>query len=252
VAALVEDLRFERSTTERLRAELEGREQTLEEAERTAEERAQDEARKLLLEARAEVEAAIRDLKGASDEGVALDEAARTARQRVERAARQHRRVRGGVPRRTGKAEVTAGDAVRIESTGSRGKVLEVRDDRVLVESGALRIEVPVADLAVLDVAEEAPAPRGRGWTGYTTGGEARTEVDLRGMRVDEMETELARALDEAVVGGLSELRIIHGKGTGALRARASEMLEADPRVRDFRTGKPPEGGTGVTVALFR
>jgi DNA mismatch repair protein MutS2 len=79
----------------------------------------------------------------------------------------------------------------------------------------------------------------------------ARTEVDLRGLRVDEMETELSRALDQAVVGGLSELRIIHGKGTGALRARAGELLSGDSRVREFRTGRPTEGGTGVTVAVL-
>jgi DNA mismatch repair protein MutS2 len=250
VSALVEELRSERSTTERLRAELEGREETLEEAERTAEERAQEEARKLLLEARAEVESTIRDLRGAAEDGVALEEAAREARRRVERAAREHRRPRRGRPAPATGVQVTAGDAVRIESTGSRGKVLEVRDGRVLVESGALRIEVPVADLAVVEAVEEATS-RSRGWTGYASG-TARTEVDLRGMRVDEMEAELTRAVDEAMVGGLSELRIIHGKGTGALRARAGEILSADPRVREFRSGTPPEGGVGVTVAVFR
>jgi len=251
VGALVEELRSERATTERLRRELEGREQTLEEAERTAEDRAQEEARKLLMEARAEVEEAIRQLRGASDEGARLEEAAREARQRVERAAEKHRRARAARPKRAGRAQVAAGDPVRIESTGSRGKVLEVRDDRVLVESGALRIEVPVADLAVLDTVDEAAPSRTGGWTSYGSG-TARTEVDLRGMRVDEMEAELARAVDEAVVGGLSELRIIHGNGTGALRARAAALLAADPRVREFRNGTPPEGGAGVTVALFR
>jgi DNA mismatch repair protein MutS2 len=66
------------------------------------------------------------------------------------------------------------------------------------------------------------------------------------------METELGRAIDEAIVGGLCELRIIHGKGTGALRGRAAELLAADRRVREFRSGGPTEGGAGVTVALFR
>jgi DNA mismatch repair protein MutS2 len=251
VSAVVEELRSERATTGRLREELEGREHTLEEAERTAEDRAQEEARKLLLEARAEVEAAIRQLRGASEEGAPLEEAAREARQRVERAARHHARERPTRPTPQRGIDVAAGDPVRIESTGSRGKVLEVRDGRVLVESGALRIEVSVADLAILDTAGEAAAPRSGGWSAYASG-TARTEVDLRGLRVDEMETELARAVDEAVVGGLPELRIIHGKGTGALRARAAELLSADPRVREFRTGSPPEGGAGVTVALFR
>jgi DNA mismatch repair protein MutS2 len=71
-------------------------------------------------------------------------------------------------------------------------------------------------------------------------------------MRVDEMEAELVRALDGALLGDLPELRIIHGKGTGALRRRVEEMLEADARVSDFRVGSPREGGAGVTVASFR
>lgn len=254
VKILAEELRVERATAERLRAEVEGRELSLEEAERTAEERAQEEARKLLLEARAEVEAAIREVRDASSEGASLEEAAKEARRRVEQAARRHRRQGPSrKPHKDSAVAVSAGDSVRIESTGSRGRVLEVRDDRVLVESGALRIEVPVADLARVDAegGEAVAARRGGGWSGYATG-TARTEVDLRGLRVDEMEIALGRALDEAVVGGLAELRIIHGKGTGALRARAGELLAEDARVRDFRTGGPAEGGAGVTVATLR
>jgi len=249
VKALVRELETERAATARLRAEVEGREHTLTQAERSADERAQEEARKLLLEARAEVEEAIRQLREASEEGASLEEAAKDARRRVEQAARRHPK-RGPRPKRDDEVAVAAGDPVRIESTGSRGKVLEVRDDRVLVESGALRIEVSLADLAVLDEGEITAGPERRGWSSYAAAA-ARTETDLRGMRLHEMEIELGRALDEAIVGGLSELRIIHGKGTGALRARAGELLAGDSRVREFRTGRPAEGGTGVTVAIF-
>ena len=80
---------------------------------------------------------------------------------------------------------------------------------------------------------------------------DARTEVDLRGMTGDEAEMELLRAIDDAVVEGLSSLRVIHGKGTGALRQRVGEMLEMDKRVRSVRMGGPTEGGAGVTVASF-
>jgi DNA mismatch repair protein MutS2 len=60
------------------------------------------------------------------------------------------------------------------------------------------------------------------------------------------------RALDQAVLGGLGELRIIHGKGTGALREAISEMLNGDGRVADFRMGGPGEGGAGVTIVRLR
>ena len=70
-------------------------------------------------------------------------------------------------------------------------------------------------------------------------------KVDLRGLRYDEVELELSRALDAAAVGDVSELCIIHGKGTGAVRARVQELLKADGRVKEFRLGLHGEGGAG-------
>lgn len=74
-------------------------------------------------------------------------------------------------------------------------------------------------------------------------------EVDVRGVRVDEVDDLVLQALDSAVRADLRELRIIHGKGTGALRSRVGEMLKKDTRVGAFRLGAWNEGGAGVTVA---
>jgi DNA mismatch repair protein MutS2 len=63
------------------------------------------------------------------------------------------------------------------------------------------------------------------------------------------MERTLMHALDSAVRADLKSLRIIHGKGTGALRDRVAEVLRGDPRVREYRLGAWNEGGAGVTVA---
>jgi DNA mismatch repair protein MutS2 len=71
-------------------------------------------------------------------------------------------------------------------------------------------------------------------------------------MRVDEMERTVMHALDAAVRSDLESLRIIHGKGTGALRERVGELLRGDPRVSTFRLGMWNEGGAGVTVASLR
>ena len=139
---------------------------------------------------------------------------------------------------------------MRIQATGAKGKVVALRSGRALVEVGAMRFEVSVTDLESVDEAPPSTRKRG-GWTGPSRG-QARLEVDLRGMRVDEVELELERALDEAILDDLSQLRIIHGKGTGALRKRVGEILETDERVRDFRMGGRTEGGAGVTVASFR
>jgi DNA mismatch repair protein MutS2 len=250
---LADQLDVERAEATRLRADVEGRERSLREAERTAGARARDDARKMLLEAREEVEEAIRSLRGATAEGVTVEEAGREARRKVEQAARRLRTRKSAPTPEARSAGLAPGDPVHIRSTGSRGRVIEVRAGRALVEAGSLRLEVALDDLDAEGVppeGAETPPKRG-GWRGPTREA-ARVEVDLRGMRVDEMETELARALDDATLGDLGELRIIHGKGTGALRQRVSEILSGDARVREFRMGGIGEGGAGVTVAIFK
>lgn len=270
-------------------AELAARERRVEEAERAAADKARREARKILMESRAEVEAAIREVRAAVERPEALPEVERRARRRVEEAAREaapmrRSRSRGGGGRsRRGPdgpdgggatpgdfGELTPGEGVRVASTGARGRLLEVRGDRARVEVGGLKLEVSAHELEPLTGSEtsagsgrggwrgSAPIRAQRGGGGRGAGGwsgaeeAVRMEVDLRGLRVDELDLALNRALDQAVYEDLADLRIIHGKGTGALRARVGEVLDADPRVRRHRPGGPTEGGAGVTVAVFR
>ncbi len=74
-------------------------------------------------------------------------------------------------------------------------------------------------------------------------------ELDLRGLTVDDMLIELDRYLDTAYLAGLPFVRIIHGKGTGALRQAVRDELRGHPLVSEFRAGESNEGGEGVTVA---
>lgn len=247
----VHDLDLAEAQASRMRDDVESRERTLREAERSAEQRATADARKLLLDARAEVEDAIREFRAAAAAGEELDEASRRARRRVEDAARAAARP---APTRSGSgtdATFSVGDRVRVHATGAKGTVVEIRGERAMVEVGALRLEISLADLEHLEgVQTAAPKPR-RGWKASSSG-PAKLEVDLRGLRVDELDLELSRSLDQAVLEDLEQLRIIHGKGTGALRQRVGEVLKVDSRVQSFRMGGPTEGGAGVTVATFR
>lgn len=249
----VHELESAKARAERLEKDVEEREAALREAERTAEDRARQEARELLMSARQDVEEAIAELRAAASRGADLDEAARAARRRVERAAeRQADAIRDEGRAGREAAEVEPGDHVKVRATGARGRVAALRDDRAVVEVGAMRMEIALTDLTPVDAPKREKArPRaGGGWSAGGSGA-ALTEVDLRGLRVDEMEIELSRSLDRAVLEDVPRLRIIHGKGTGALRQRVSEMLASDGRVTDFRMGEPNEGGAGVTVALF-
>lgn len=134
---------------------------------------------------------------------------------------------------------------------------MEVRDGRASLESSGLRMQVPVEDLSVLQQSEEGGSEGGEQTAAFASSwqgpeAEPEPEIDLRGLRVADLGVEVDRAIDQAVLGGLGELRIIHGKGTGALRAAVTEILAADGRVRDFRMGGPGEGGAGVTVVRLR
>jgi DNA mismatch repair protein MutS2 len=257
-ATLAERERVQAETgaeVERHRADILERESALRGAERSAERRARQEARDVLMRARAEVEEAIRELRAASAER--LETAAREARRRIEhRAAEESAAVEAlaepDEPARTPGLEgaLEVGDVVAVATLdGREGRVVALRDVEATVAVGSLKLTVPrqalerrrtreeqrARTIPLLDLPEETLP----------------TDLDLRGMRADEIEPLVVQAVDQAVRADLRSLRIIHGKGTGALRARVAEMLRADARIRGFRLGAHNEGGSGVTIAEF-
>lgn len=246
-----------RAEVEKLRAELEERRQAVERRETDAERRARQQARDLLLQSRKEVEAAIQELREVVEDSVdpdVLEREATRARRRVEEAARRQAE-KAPEPPSAGQepaADLAEGVRVRVPATGAKGRVVELRDGRATVETGGLRLDLPAASLEPLD----EPAPeRDReraagGWAGPAP--DASPEIDLRGLRADEVHGRLQPALDAAIQADLASFRIIHGKGTGALREVVAELLDADRRVTSHRPGGPGEGGSGVTVAALR
>jgi len=232
------------------------RERNVREREREIERASRSEARQYLLEARAEVERTIRELKAASEQG---EEAAREARKRVEGlAAAQGRELdriaqepatRGEGPDNT---EVNIGDVVEVGTLGGRiGKVVEVRDGEAVVAVGVMKLAVPRTSLRISS-AEAATPEVSVAIRGDLPEVHAPSEIDLRGMRVGEIEDIVMHAVDAAVRADLKTLRIIHGKGTGALRERVTEMLRKESRVTNFRLGAWNEGGAGVTVVELK
>ncbi len=233
------------------------REANLRERERTAERDARREARRLLLDARAEVDRTIRELKQSSV-AAAGDEAAREARRRMEHLASSESKALAELEEEvkvetlveTASTEpVGAGDYVSVSTMGGRkARVVEFRDGDAVVAFGSVKMTVPRAAL------ERARAPEGAERIQVAIRGdipdvEAKSEIDLRGLRAGEVEDVVMQAVDSAVRADLKTLRIIHGKGTGALRERVSEMLRKESRVATFRLGAWNEGGAGVTVA---
>lgn len=228
------------------------RETSVTQREREAERASRQEARKYLLEARAEVERTIRELKTASEQG---EETAREARKRVEGLANEQGRELDRIGREEGsprtsrhQADVSVGDFVEVDTLGGKvGRVVEVRDDEAVVAVGVMKLALPKNSLR-LSAAEKAAPEVAVAIRGDLPDVHAPSEIDLRGMRVGEVEDIVMHAVDAAVRADLKTLRIIHGKGTGALRERVAEMLRKESRVANFRLGAWNEGGAGVTV----
>jgi DNA mismatch repair protein MutS2 len=262
-AALGERERAAREESERITRRNEGlvqRERSLRAKERELEKQSRQEAREYLLGARREVERVIAEVRRAGER--ATEEALREARRAVEGLAEtqakaldaiegEERKERGRArPRREAKAaeSLAEGDHVEVLALGGRvGQVLALRADGATVAVGGMKLTVPRSALGRKRAPERAEVAVPT--LGDLPEVQAASEVDLRGMRADEIEPVLMHALDSAVRADLRSLRIIHGKGTGALRDRVAEMLRGDRRVRTFRWGAWNEGGAGVTVA---
>ena len=270
-AALIEDLeRRQREVEERERRADEkeesyaeradrvlAREQAVKARERQVERTAHDEARKYVLEARKEIEAAIALVREAGA-GAAATDAAAEARRAAERLLASGREAVKSIDAQAAReaedvgepgTEWHAGDTVSVASFGgATAQVLEVRPEGLVVVMGSVRATVApntvrrVSRRRVERAAEVSIA-------GAQPVDDARPEVDVRGLRISEVDGIVQHALDSAVRADLPALRIIHGKGTGALRERVGEILRDDRRVRSFRLGAWNEGGAGVTIA---
>ncbi|MFL5271408.1 MAG: Smr/MutS family protein, partial [Anaeromyxobacteraceae bacterium] len=156
---------------------------------------------------------------------------------------------------------VAKGARVRILSLGYEGEVLEVDAKEALVRAGGLKIRRPLADL--LPLKGKAPAAPGFGKSRgekLEAAEEARPapvtssdrRLDVRGMRVEDLLREVERFLDRLYSDGAADALIVHGHGTGALKAALREHLAASPYVGNFRAGDRHEGGDAATVVAFR
>jgi DNA mismatch repair protein MutS2 len=139
-------------------------------------------------------------------------------------------------------------DRVWVPSLGASGEVVAVAGNDVEIKVGGFRVRLahnrvelrergqqPAVQIQSGGVQPKPPSPG--------------MELDLRGLTVDDMLVELDRYLDTAYLAGLPFVRIIHGKGTGALRMAVRDELRGHPLVGEFRAGENSEGGEGVTVA---
>ena len=145
--------------------------------------------------------------------------------------------------------ELSVGDLVHVRGLNVQGTVQALPENGVEAEVaiGSVRLRVDVARLSHAQAPEELEPEVVS--IGYDLGPAVTSfELDLRGMRAEEALIEVEEFLDRALRDGLSEVRIIHGKGTGVLRQAVREHLEHHPLAKSFRQETPDQGGSGATA----
>ena len=145
------------------------------------------------------------------------------------------------------------GDRIVIKGIGE-GEVLEFKNNNVFVKSGFLKTRVKLSDIMILDKPKKKPVKTQHNVyrTSSRADADVKTEIDMRGETVDEALSELGLFIDRCVLNNIEEIRIIHGKGTGALRSAVTDYLKTHPNVSEYRLGRYGEGENGVTIAKLK
>ena len=229
-------------------------------------EKAKAEARRIVDKARAEAEQLVAELDELRRQKAAADFAAQAgaAKSRLKSRLNAMEDAIDPVTRRrqegyTLPRPLRTGDEVLIVDIDKKGIVLREPDagGQVEVQAGIIKTRVPLLNLRLLD-GNGKPAPKqqpkrsGERTTPSRINRTAEIEIDLRGMMTEEGILEADRFIDNAVLMGLERVTLIHGKGTGALRAAIHQHLRTHPSVKSYRLGAYGEGEAGVTIVELK
>ena len=145
------------------------------------------------------------------------------------------------------------GDTVEILSMGVKATVTAVSNDRVLtLRAGIMNVTAKEDEVYLLENVKPVKVVTSSGQPARLRQASAPSEIDLRGMERIEAVDATQRFIDAAVMAKLEEVRIIHGKGTGALREAVQQELKRNKAVKSFRLGRFGEGESGVTVVTMK
>lgn len=143
-------------------------------------------------------------------------------------------------------------DTVRVRSLNANAVIGSITGDEAEVQIGRMRMKARLSDLERVRTAEaDAPEPA-PSYERFSRPQSPGMELDMRGMMTDEGVTRVEEYLDRAARAGLPFVRIIHGKGTGALRRAVRDAIKSSPFTKSFETGQEGEGGDGVTVVKLK
>ncbi|MBM6896139.1 endonuclease MutS2 [Pseudoflavonifractor capillosus] len=254
-----------RRDMERTKAEADRYRERIEEERRKATEKAQAEARAIIQEARDTADAVFKELNAMRrrqekakewvDDNQQRSDLRRTLNEAENALGADHQDMESPAPTRP----AVMGDMVEVLKTRTQAQVVGVNKDGTLqLQAGILKMKAKQEEVRVLEEAtvrhkqSQKDKARKAAVTRPFRAAAAKAELDLRGMMVDEALAAVDQFLDNALMGKLETVTIIHGKGTGALRKAVREHLKHSRYVKSARPGAYGEGEDGVTIATLR
>lgn len=273
-----EEITRMRADLDRRSRELKTREDSIEERRRKILDQANEKARNILQDAKDQADSAIsairKNSKGA--DMTAMEQTRTNLREKVSAKTRRLQKETEK-PVRTSSlkaSDLHIGDRVRVLSLGMQGTVIKLpdRQEKVGVQCGIMNSQIPLKDLALLDeetgmtidsrakkktasalrrAYEDQAGRMNAGGMDLSRAMHISPEINLLGMTTDEAVMALDKYLDDARMSHLDTVRIVHGKGTGALRSAVQNYLRRQSWIRSYRTGDFGEGDAGVTIVTL-
>ncbi len=245
-----------RRDAKNIRENLKKEQDSLEQKRSKILEEARTEALRILESAKDESQKALKEIRSIRD-NAALKEALAQA-EATKATLREKQEALSGAKKEPVKPvgkppkNLKPGETVRILSLDQTATVLSLPDSggNVQVQAGIMKIKVKLSDLR----REQEPQKKQTSYVTKNTRSSAnmKTEVDLRGMTLDEALMETDRFIDQALLANLQIITVIHGKGTGVLRKGITDYLKGHRMVKSFRAGGLGEGDTGVTIVTLK
>ncbi len=222
--------------------------------------KAEEEAREILQEAKSTADETIRNIQkyGSSSSMKELEASRSQLRERIkDKNSKLTTQSKTPSAKPLKANQLKLGDSVKVLSLGLKGTVSSLPDAKgnLFVQCGIMRSQVSITDLTLLQedtLAPKASTTRSSGTNNFNKSASIRPEINLLGLTVDEALSTLDKYLDDAYLSHLSNVRIVHGKGTGALRKAVHSYLKRSTTVSSYRLGEFGEGDAGVTIVDFK
>ncbi len=219
---------------------------------------ANEQARSIISDAKDEADAIIKEIRKMQREGIegnTLDEQRQKLKAKME--AMNEKLAEKNRPKHKVPKKLQIGDKVYIHSFDQTGIVASLPDSsgNLTVTAGIMKMKLNIKDLSLdtsEDVTYKKPEKQQRSANKFRKSQTVSPELDLRGMMSLEAIERVDKYLDDAYLAGLTPVTIIHGKGTGALRAAVHEHLRTHPHVKSYRLGVYGEGESGVTIVELK